>query len=81
MGVINATPWPFYPSEWPSSRCTVGWVGPRAGLDGCAKIPPSPAFDSWTVQPVASPYVDYAIPVPHSLIIIIIIIIIIITVM
>jgi hypothetical protein len=32
------------------------WVGPRAGLDRCAKSRPPPGFDPWTVQPVAIRY-------------------------
>ena len=35
-----------------------GWVGPRAGLDGCGKSHPPPGFDPRTVQPVASHYID-----------------------
>ena len=35
-----------------------GWVGPRAGLDGCGKFRPPPGFDPRTVQPVASRYTD-----------------------
>ena len=35
--VVNATPWPLYPQERPSTHCTRGWVGPRPGLDGCRK--------------------------------------------
>ena len=35
--VVNATPWPLYPQERPGTHCTGGWVGPRAGLDGCGK--------------------------------------------
>ena len=38
-------------------HCTAGWVGPRAGLDGCEKSPPS-GFDPRTVQPVVSRYTD-----------------------
>ena len=33
-----------------------GWVGPRAGLDGCGKSRRLPGFDSRTVQPVAIRY-------------------------
>jgi hypothetical protein len=44
----------------PGTHCT-GW----AGLDGCGKSPPPPGFDPRTVQPVASPYTNYAIPA-HS---------------
>ena len=25
------------PREKPDTQCTGGWVGPRAGLDGCGK--------------------------------------------
>ena len=34
---VSTTPRPLYPQERPSSHCTGGWVGPRAGLDGCGK--------------------------------------------
>jgi hypothetical protein len=27
------------PQEKPGTHCTGGWVGPRAGLDGCGEIP------------------------------------------
>ena len=59
MVVVNATPRPLYPSERPGTNCTGGWVGPRAGLDGCGKFRPPPGFDSRTVQPLASRYTDY----------------------
>ena len=39
-------------------------MGPRAGLDGCEKSRPTPAFDPQTVQFVASRYTDCAIPAP-----------------
>jgi hypothetical protein len=29
-----------YPGERPGTHCTGGWVGPRAGLDGCGKSRP-----------------------------------------
>jgi hypothetical protein len=38
--VVNSTPRPLYPREWPGTHCTGGWVGPRAGLDGCWKSRP-----------------------------------------
>jgi len=44
---------------------TGGWVGPRAGLDGCEKSPP-PGFDPRTVQPVVSRYTDRAIAAHRS---------------
>jgi len=43
--VVNATPLPLYPREKPGTRCIGGWVGPRAGLDGCGKSRPPPGFD------------------------------------
>jgi hypothetical protein len=49
----------FHPQERPGTHRTGGWVGPRAGLDRCGKLPP-PGFDPRTVQPVASHYTDWA---------------------
>jgi len=48
----------LYLRERPGTHCTEGWVGPRAGLDG-RKITPPLGFDSRTVQPVVSHYVEY----------------------
>jgi hypothetical protein len=45
----------------------IGWVGPRAGMDGCGKSLPPPRFDRRTVQPVASRHTDYAIPAQLAL--------------
>ena len=53
MGVVSATPWPLYPWERPGTHCTEGWMGPRAGLDGCGKSRSPPGFDPRAVQPVA----------------------------
>jgi hypothetical protein len=53
------------PGKRPGTRCIGGWVGPRAGRDGCGKSPsppPPPEFDHQTVQPVVSRYTDWAIP-------------------
>ena len=61
--VVSNTPRPIYPRERPGTHCTGGWVRPRAGLDGMQKISSSPGFDPRTVQPVASRYIDWAIPV------------------
>jgi hypothetical protein len=52
--VVNATPRPFYPQERRGTHCIGGWVGPRAGLDGCGKSPNPQGFDPRTVHPVAS---------------------------
>ena len=51
------------PGKRPGTHCAGGWVGPRAGLDGCGKsLPPPPTgFHHRTVQPVASCYTDWAI--------------------
>ena len=38
-------------------------MGPKAGMDGCGKSRPPPGFDPRTVQPVANPHTDCAIPV------------------
>ena len=38
--VVNATPRPLYPRESPCAHCIGGWVGLRAGLDGCGKSRP-----------------------------------------
>ena len=46
------------PRERPGTHFIGGWVGPRAGLDGCEKSRLPPGFDSRTVQPVASRYTD-----------------------
>ena len=56
--VANATSWLFYPRKRTGTHCTGGWVGPRAGLDGCGKSRLPPGFDTRTVQPVASRYTD-----------------------
>jgi hypothetical protein len=29
------------PGKWPVTYCIGGWVGPRAGLDGCENFPPT----------------------------------------
>jgi hypothetical protein len=55
------------PATLPSEKRTGthfigGWVGPRAGLDGCGKSCPPPGFNPRTVQPVASRYTDSAVP-------------------
>jgi hypothetical protein len=46
------------PGNRPIPHCIGGWVGPRAGLDGCGKYRPPPGFDPRTVQPIASHYTD-----------------------
>ena len=46
--------------ERPSTHCTGGWVGPRAGLDRCGKSRPLRGFVLETIQPLASRYTDWA---------------------
>ena len=58
MGVVNDTPWLLYTRERSGTHCKGGWVGPRAGLDGCGKVTP-PALDPWTFQIVARRYTGY----------------------
>jgi len=43
--VVSGTPRPLYPRERPGTHCRGGWVGLRAGLDGCGKCVP-PHWDS-----------------------------------
>ena len=50
----------------PRTHCIGGWMGPRAGLDGCGKSPSPTGFDPWTLQPVLSRYTDWAIPAPKT---------------
>ena len=59
--VVNATPTLLHPRERPGTHCVGGWVGRRAGLDGCGESGPPPmGFDPRTVQYVASRYTDSA---------------------
>ena len=52
--VVNATLRPLYPPERPGTHCIGGWVGPRAGLNGCGKSRPPLGFDPRTVRSLAS---------------------------
>ena len=40
----------------PGTRCTGGWVAPKAGMVECGKTRPPPGFDPQTVQSLASRY-------------------------
>ena len=62
MGSKLHAPAALPPGKRPGTHCIGGWVGPRAGLDGCGKSRPPPGFDPRTVQPVASRYTDYSFP-------------------
>jgi hypothetical protein len=59
--VASLTARPLYPREIdPVPIVQGGWVGPRAGLDGCGKSRPPPGFDPRTAQPIASRRLGYA---------------------
>jgi hypothetical protein len=65
--MVSATPWPLYPlGKRPVTCCTGGWVGPRAGLDGCGKSRSQKYSISGLSSPVASRYTDCAIPTHNS---------------
>ena len=56
VGGLRHAPAALLPRKRPSTHCVGGWVGPRAGLDGCGKSRRPPGFDPRTAQPVASRY-------------------------
>ena len=61
-GGVWLTPRPaaLLPGKTLRTHCIGGWVGPRAGLDGCGKSrPPPPGFDPQTFQHVTSLYNVY----------------------
>jgi hypothetical protein len=65
--VVNATPQLLYsPGNRPSIHCTGGWMGPRAGLDGCRRSHPPTGIRS-PDHPVHSelPY-QLHYPGPHK---------------
>ena len=58
VGGQRHTPSALPPGKRPGTHCLRGWVGPRAGLDGCGKSHPPPGFYPRTVKPVASRYTE-----------------------
>ena len=58
VGGQRHAPAATYPRERPRTHCVGGWVGLRAGLDGCGTSRSPPEFDPQTVQPVASRCTD-----------------------
>ena len=56
--VVDTTLGTIYHRERPGTHCIGGWVGPRAGLDGCGITRPPPEFDPLTFQFVGSRYTD-----------------------
>ena len=64
--VVNATLRPLYHRERTVTYYTGRWVGPSSGVDRCGISRRPPGFDPRTVQPVASRYINWAIPVPSG---------------
>ena len=65
-GWSNAKPRPLYP-PWKKhgTHCTEGWMGPKAGLDGCGRSRLPRDSIPGPVQTVASRHTDWAIPGPR----------------
>ena len=62
--VVSTTPHYVYPpGHRPSTHCTSGWIGFRAGLDENVKFQPPQGFDSRNVQSILRPYTDFVKPV------------------
>jgi len=67
--VIGGSGWPmphpdhYTPVKRSGTHCAGGWVGSRAGLDGCRTSHPPLWFNSRIIQPLVSHYTDYIIPV------------------
>jgi hypothetical protein len=61
VGGQSHVPAAIPPGKNPGMHCIGGWVGPRAGLDGCEKSRPPfppPGFYPRSIQPVACRYTD-----------------------
>jgi len=58
-GLVSSPPRPRYPRKRPGTHFIGGWVGPKAGLDGCGKSRPH--------HSVASRYTNYATPTQVNL--------------
>jgi len=54
----------FTPRKEICTHCTGGWVGIRGVWMGVENVAPT-RLDPWTVQPVATRYIDYTI-LAHS---------------
>jgi hypothetical protein len=53
----------LFSGKGPDTPCIGDLVGLGSGLDWVRKILPSPELDTRAVQPVASRYIDYVVPV------------------
>ena len=60
--VVNPTPRPLYPRDWPGAYFMGRWADPRDGLNGRGKISLPMGIDARTVQRVASHYTYWIIP-------------------
>jgi hypothetical protein len=58
MGGRHHDPASLPPRKRRSTRCTGGWVGPVAGMDGFGKSRPPPAFNPRTV-PISNKFIDF----------------------
>ena len=63
--MVNATSQPLYAQERDPIHTAqeAGWA-PGPVRMGAENLPPTPGFDPWTLQSVASRYIDYTIPAP-----------------
>jgi hypothetical protein len=62
--VVNATPRPLYPRKTPDTNCIGGWVGPKAGLDGCGNSRPLPVIFCILLYSVLHPYLCLCLDCP-----------------
>jgi hypothetical protein len=62
MGGQRHAPAVLYPRERLGTHCIGDWVDPQGRFERVRNISPPPEFDPRTVQPVANPYTDWAIP-------------------
>jgi len=58
VGGQRHAPTALYARERHGTHCIGGWLGRRAGLDGCVKSRHPPELNPRTVQAVASHYTD-----------------------
>ena len=58
---VSSTPRPLYARESLDTHCIGGWMGPRAGLDGCGKSRPQ-----WDSVPRLSSLYRIAVPTELS---------------
>jgi hypothetical protein len=57
-------PRPLYPRKTPDTNCIGGWVGPRAGLDGCGNSRPLPVIFCILLYSVLHPYLCLRLDYP-----------------